>query len=396
LVDRDLLVDDGHKLVFDLIQKAHEVGHEDVSTEEVRRLLKDDAGGGEGTGKHQLAAKLLDLMQAEGPPHGVALVETKSWLQRSVLRKLKYECLEEVPPHRFKQKWEKIQEISDRITNIAEIGVVNHVDPIDISKVKDLKDDGSPREPLRISPTMDASMRGGPKIGKVGCIVAPTGVGKSQLLANIAAEAVRAGRTVFHFSLEMDAQDMLPKFYSILTNIPLEEIEAREAEALGMWQPSWGKLKLWDFTGKRCKIETVEKIIRAEIARGEHPSILIVDALVLLDRVEENRYIQLAMEIRRLRQLGSRYRFLSLTAAQAGRAAVERGTTFMYDVQDSWGVPQECDFCILASQREDEKEMGTMRLRLSKNRLGGTNPMPIMVVDYDTWRVWERGHQPRF
>ena len=67
---------------------------------------------------------------------------------------------------------------------------------------------------------MDDICKGGLGKGELGVVIAPTGAGKSMALVHIGAQAVKAGKTVVYYTLELQDTVVGGRFDSCLTGLP--------------------------------------------------------------------------------------------------------------------------------------------------------------------------------
>ena len=66
---------------------------------------------------------------------------------------------------------------------------------------------------------------GGLGSGELGVMVAPAGIGKSWALANVGANAVKAGKTVLHYTLELNQAYVGLRYDSIFTGIAAQDLK---------------------------------------------------------------------------------------------------------------------------------------------------------------------------
>ena len=75
-------------------------------------------------------------------------------------------------------------------------------------------------------------MDGGLAGGELGVIVAPAGIGKSWTLQAIGADAVRQGKTVIHYTLELNAQYVGLRYDTIVSGQPTANLQYHKEEVL--------------------------------------------------------------------------------------------------------------------------------------------------------------------
>ncbi len=72
---------------------------------------------------------------------------------------------------------------------------------------------------------VDDLMDGGLAPGELGVVMAPAGIGKSWLLINIGANAIKAGHTVIHYTLELNENYVGQRYDSVLTGINAQSLK---------------------------------------------------------------------------------------------------------------------------------------------------------------------------
>ena len=73
-------------------------------------------------------------------------------------------------------------------------------------------------------PYIDEICRGGLGVGELGVVIAPTGAGKSMALVHLGAQAVKKGKTVIHYTLELASTSIASRYDSCITGIPLSDL----------------------------------------------------------------------------------------------------------------------------------------------------------------------------
>lgn len=141
-------------------------------------------------------------------------------------------------------------------------------------------------------PRLDEITTGGVKRGELLTIAAQTSGGKSILLLQLALEAMRAGKKVAVYSLEMSETQVIGRIVSAMmgVNVALLRMGGCNGELMNKFRAATAELKGWhlNVTSQLTDLEAIDGSVRGLAAKGE------VD-LVLVD------YLQLV----HLRTLGS-------------------------------------------------------------------------------------------
>ena len=82
-------------------------------------------------------------------------------------------------------------------------------------------------------PSLDMVLNGGPGAGEIGTIIAPTSVGKSQALINLAANAIKQQKVSLYITLELSGLKVASRMDSLLTGIPVNFLTEEEQKLRG-------------------------------------------------------------------------------------------------------------------------------------------------------------------
>lgn len=242
------------------------------------------------------------------------------------------------------------------------------------------------RLPTGISGELDKAMSGGIAAGELGFFLAPPGRGKTLALVNVGANAMRQGKKVLHFTLEINARNVGKRYDSCLCQTTYSEI--REDPSILMRKMKeirdrGGSLGIRDYSYSYCSISELNSIMEERYERGSKVDLLIVDYGDLL--MSQQRYKESRFEINKtyeeLRVISGYFKVPVWTASQANRAALSKPSVDMRDIAEAFGKANTADIIIALSQTEEEKVEKEMRLAIVKNRLGETNPTISVVSD---------------
>lgn len=249
-------------------------------------------------------------------------------------------------------------------------------------------DSEEPRIATLLSPDLDKAMRGGLTGGEIAFVVAPTNIGKTMFLINIAYNAMKQGKKVFYVTLELSGKKIAGRFDQIVTNKSYEYIwknpfavfkATKKLAKLG------GGLRIKDFTANRLSPNELQVFLERE--RKDFPfDMIIVDQLDLMHSPKEykERRHELSSLTINMRRLGAVYGVPVWTASQATRAAGASGNTTMWDIAEDIGKANWSDILVALSQTDEDKADNVMFLDLVKNRIGDGNPRVMLAVNKKT------------
>lgn len=134
---------------------------------------------------------------------------------------------------------------------------------------------------------LDKELNGGfMKNGKsLSVFMAQTGLGKSNILANIAINVMKQGLSPALISLEMDKKMYCKRLYSIMTDVPIDELAihtqlVRERRSAFLESHKESKLTFKEFPVKGVSSKDIQKYIEG---MEKKPDVLLVDYLNLLN-----------------------------------------------------------------------------------------------------------------
>ena len=191
---------------------------------------------------------------------------------------------------------------------------------------------------------VDRITGGGLGSSELGVVVAPTGAGKSMVLAHLGATAVKAGKTVVHYTLELADT--------------VENID--------------GTLIVKEYPTKTASVETLRNHIERLIARDLKPDLVIVDYGDLLKPVNKNREKRVELEsiYEGLRSLAQQFKCPVWTASQTNRSGLNAEVITMESISEAFSKCFVADFIFTVSRTIEDKQNDAGRIFVAKNRFG--------------------------
>ena len=222
---------------------------------------------------------------------------------------------------------------------------------------------------------MDDLMDGGLAKGELGFVVAPAGSGKSWLLARLGAEAMRAGKNVMHFTMELNEKYVGLRYDSCFTHISFQDIRNNIEEVKKKIESIKGKLFIKFFPIKTIAAQTLKMHIeRVQMLTGINIDLIVVDYADLLRPLtadkNANSYSEAGSVYEELRAVAGELQVPIWSASQAHRSAHEADTIQAHNVADSYRKIMTGDFVFSLSRKSDDKTSDTARIHIIKNRFG--------------------------
>lgn len=215
--------------------------------------------------------------------------------------------------------------------------------------------------------------RGGLGSGELGVVIAPTGAGKSMALVHIGAAALKAGKTVVHYSLELDDKTIGLRYDSCITGIPLDHLFSKKDEVLSVITTGVpGKLIIKEYPTKSASTSTIRNHLDKLVQRGLDIGLVIVDygdlLKPVLTRKEKREELETIYED--LRGMAKEYQCPFWTASQTNRSGLNAEVITMESISEAFNKCFVADFICTISRTIDDKRNNTGRMLIAKNRLG--------------------------
>jgi hypothetical protein len=218
---------------------------------------------------------------------------------------------------------------------------------------------------------VDDLMDGGLAPGELGVVMAPAGIGKSWMLINIGANAIKAGHTVIHYTLELNENYVGQRYDSVLTGINAQTLKHHQDTVQEKMDTLPGDLIVKYFPTKSVGVLGLKAHFEKTIMLGKTPKLVIVDYGDLLKiNAKKDKHEALEELYEELRGMAGEYDIPIWTASQAGRSALEEDIIEADKIASSYGKVMVADFLMSLSRKVEDKMSGTGRGHVIKNRFG--------------------------
>jgi KaiC/GvpD/RAD55 family RecA-like ATPase len=217
---------------------------------------------------------------------------------------------------------------------------------------------------------IDDLMDGGLAPGELGVVMAPAGIGKSWLLINIGANAIKAGKTVIHYTLELNENYVGQRYDSVITGINAQNLKNHQEDIVDKMSSISGDLVVKYYPTKSVGVMGLKAHIEKTIMLGRKPDIVIVDYADLLKVSQKDKHVALEELYEDLRGMAGEYDVPVWTATQANRSALEEDVIEADKIASSYGKVMVSDFLMSLSRKVEDKMSGTGRGHVIKNRFG--------------------------
>jgi replicative DNA helicase len=213
---------------------------------------------------------------------------------------------------------------------------------------------------------------GGLGPGELGVVVAPAGIGKSWTLQALGSEVVRQGKTVVHYSLELNENYVGLRYDSIFSGVTTANIKYHKEEVEKQLSKLPGKLLIKYFPTKAASVNTIGAHLKQIELSGVDIDMVIVDYADILmptGNFKEKRHA-IGTIYEDLRGLAGELEIPIWTASQANRSALEEDVIGADKVAEDYSKVMTADFVISMSRKVEDKIANTGRFHVIKNRFG--------------------------
>ena len=213
---------------------------------------------------------------------------------------------------------------------------------------------------------------GGLGAGELGVIVAPAGIGKSWTLQALGSEVIKKGKTVVHYSLELNENYVGLRYDSIFSGVTTANIKYHKEDVEKKLSQLPGKLLIKYFPTKAASVQTLGSHLKQIELSGVDIDMVIVDYADILmptGNFKEKRHA-IGNIYEDLRGLAGELEIPIWTASQANRSALEEDVIGADKVAEDYSKVMTADFVMSMSRKVEDKIANTGRFHVIKNRFG--------------------------
>jgi len=219
---------------------------------------------------------------------------------------------------------------------------------------------------------IDYLLNGGLAEGELGVIAAPSGIGKSWALSTIGANALKAGKKVVHYTLELQENYVGTRYDTIFTGIEPGRIPENPDKVREVVKTITGEIIIKYYPTKSITCNSISAHLQQLISTGFKPDLILVDYADLLRSIERSdaRYQELGAIYEELRGLAGEYKIPCWTASQTQRSSIQDEVIQADKISESYSKIMTADVVISLSRKLEDKQNFTGRAHIIKNRFG--------------------------
>ena len=220
---------------------------------------------------------------------------------------------------------------------------------------------------------IDEICKGGLGKGELGVVVAPTGAGKSMVLVHLGAQAIKAGKNVLHYTLELGDTIVAGRYDAAITGVELKNLGVFKEKIYDEIKDLSGKLIVKEYPTRSASIQTIKNHIDKLRRRDFVPDMIIVDYGDLIkpesSSKDEKRH-QLETIYEELRGLAQEVECPVWTASQTNRSGLNAEVITMESISEAFNKCFVADFIFTVSRTVEDKNTNQGRIFVAKNRNG--------------------------
>ena len=230
---------------------------------------------------------------------------------------------------------------------------------------------------------IDNITSGGLGRNELGVVIAPTGAGKSMALVHLGSQAIKEGKTVVHYTLELQDTVVACRYDSCITKYPLSDLGNFKDEIFEEIKDLDGTLIVKEYPTKSASTNTIKAHLSRLIKRGIEPGMVIVDYADLLRPVvvRKEKRTELESIYEELRGLSNEFNCPVWTASQTNRSGLNAEVVTMEQISEAFNKCFVADFICTLSRTIEDKQNNRAKMFIAKNRNGPDGMVYDLFMD---------------
>mgnify|MGYP000320011024 FL=1 len=216
-------------------------------------------------------------------------------------------------------------------------------------------------------------VQGGFGGGELIVFVAGPGGGKSMSLVNVAAHAMKLGKNVVYYTLELKRAYVAMRFCSYFSGIQTVDLQHHMKDVQSILSNQAGNIVIKHYDSGTASLSTIDAHLQQLRAEGFNPDLVIVDYADLL-KIDRDKKFRADQDLGNLyvdmRGLAGKHDIPIFTASQANRSSAEQDVIHGGQIASSWEKLMVADFVISLARKTTDKLAGTGKWHIIKSRLG--------------------------
>ena len=237
---------------------------------------------------------------------------------------------------------------------------------------------------------IDDLCKGGLGRGELGVCIAPTGAGKSMALVHLGAQALKEGKNVVHYTLELADTVVAGRYDSCITGVDLSNVTSFKEKIYEEIQEIEGRLVIKEYPTRSASVQTLKNHLEKMKLRGFSPDLIIVDYGDLLrpiSSIKDEKRHQLETIYEELRGIAQINECPVWTASQTNRSGLNAEVITMEAISEAFNKCFVADFIFTVSRTIEDKNTNSGRIFIAKNRNGPDGLVYPIFMDTSNVRI---------
>lgn len=218
-------------------------------------------------------------------------------------------------------------------------------------------------------------------------------IGKSIFLGNVAANIAAQNKSVLVITLEMSEMLYAQRICSNITKIPMKDFKyecpkLKSSVDKAKKDNPESKIFIKEFPPSTITPKQLAAFVKKLKNSGERVDAIVIDYVNLLHSTQgSNSYERVKYVCEQIRAMSYIFKCPVISATQLNRSAIGSENPGMDGVSESLGLVATSDVIISIFQKEEDTELGIIRLGMMKNRYGPRGMTQTMSIDYPTLTI---------
>lgn len=211
--------------------------------------------------------------------------------------------------------------------------------------------------------------------------------GKSMVLVHLGAAALREGKNVVYYTLELAETSIASRFDACLTGYKMDDMLEHKDKIYNKIKDVQGSLIIKEYPTKTASIMTLRNHLDRLKASGFKTDLVLVDYADLLSTKSSTgqKWSDLEGLYEDLRATAQLYDVSIVTASQTNRTALNQEVVTLESISDAFSKCFVADLIITLSRTPEDKQKNSGRFFIAKNR-NGTDGV-VFPIEMDTSNV---------
>lgn len=218
-------------------------------------------------------------------------------------------------------------------------------------------------------------LNGGLGAGEIGFVVAPTGVGKSHLLVQFGASALKAKKNVVHYTFELNERITGVRYDSNLLGINSIDCFDKKEDVRQYYEDNkeeLGRLVIKYYPTGQASCQTLRAHLDKLAGKGFKADLILVDYAGIMRSADKNELLRLELKkvCEELRELASEMQCPVWSAIQSNKEGANADIIDVTNMAESYGQAHVADFILGLTRTSAQKSTGFGNIFIAKNRAG--------------------------